>query len=174
MRQRELWQAMKTFDLRSHPDVAREIGLLMMYAANLEILFIPILTELTGYDATLPILIAIEVNNLTAKMNILFEVAKEKLGDPFADIVYAAKDHVMAAISYRNKLAHGLYVTDPQTNDLELLSNLLKSRSGKISSVPLRASTIERHREALRDAIDRVIQAGGDRLWNPLEVSSAP
>ena len=159
---------MKISDLRSEPDVAREIGFLMMYAANLEILFVSILTELMGGDATLPSIIAIQVDNITAKIDVLFDVAEQKSGDPFADVVFAAKDPVKKAIAFRNKLAHSLYVSDEATGRFELLSNLLTNRRGRIKCDALKPEMIEVHREALREAIDQIIQAGGDRLWNSL------
>ena len=84
--------------------------------------------------------------------------------------MYAAKNDVKKAIAFRNRLAHSLYVEDAKTKQPELLSNLLDPRRGKVKVESLNAATIERHREALRIAMDRIIQAGGDRLWDPLKV----
>jgi len=154
-------------DLRTQPGVAREIGLLIMYAANLEILFVSILAKLMGDDATLPSIIAIQVDNITAKVDILFDVAEQKAGDPFADAVFAEKDSIRKAVAFRNKLAHGLYVFDVATNQFELFTNLLTNRRGKPKCDPLTPSVVEFHREMLREAVARIVIAAGG-LWNPL------
>jgi hypothetical protein len=161
---------MKTPDLRSQPEIAQEIGLLMMYAANLEIMFISIVTELMGGNKDIPSIIALQVDNLSAKIGIMFEIANLKRGAPFANVVLEAKEPVQKAIAFRNKLAHSLYVFDDATGAFELFSNLLSIRRGKPKCEPLKTSVIAKHREALREAIDMIIQAGDDRLWNPLEV----
>ena len=162
---------MKTPDLRSQREVATEIGLLVMYSANLDIMFVDIVSELLGGDRDAAFTIAKEVNNLSAKMAIMFNVAELNKGASFADAVLAEKTHVLRAIAYRNKLVHGLYVFDRETGNFELFSNLLSNRRGKPKCEPLRPKVIVAYREYLRVAIGRILEAGGDRLVAPL---SAP
>jgi hypothetical protein len=156
-------------DLRSQPEIAKEIGLLMMYASNLEIIFVSILAELMG-DREIPSIIALQVDSISAKMKVMFDIAESCDRSDFRDAVLIGKASVLSAINYRNALAHGHYVFDENTHELELLSNMFNRRRGSPKSIPLKAEAIAKHREALRLAIGRMVAAANGRLWNPLEV----
>jgi len=164
--------AMKTPSLRSQPDVARELGFLIMFVSNLEILFVPMMEALSSDDGMIAELIALNVDNLTAKLTILFRLAEQKAAsDPLARAILDASEHVKKAVAYRNTLAHSLYVFDDATGVFELYSNLLTERRGKPKCEPLKASDVNRHSSALEAAIIKVIEVGGDRLRNPLDAS---
>jgi len=139
-----------------------------MYASNLGILIIPILAELLGGDALAAEVVTVKVENISAKLSIVFAIASNKKGDPFADAIRKVEPAILKAIAFRNALAHSLYVFDNKTGAFELFENLISDRRGKPRCKPLTAKMVQSHCDALRDAVNVILVAGGDRLKNPL------
>jgi hypothetical protein len=158
---------MKTTNLRSQARVAREIGYLMMYAANLEIMFVSILTALLDDNPSLPVSIGTQVDNATAKMNILFDAAKDMTTDRLARVVCDAEIDIKKSIAFRNRLVHGLFVFDKPTGEFQLASNFLTHNRSNPKCERLIPETVKTQREVLRKAIARIIRAGGKRIRNP-------
>jgi hypothetical protein len=162
---------MKTESLRSQPTVAREIGYLVMYVANLELMTMSILTALLDNNPLVPISIGTQVENITAKLNILFDVAEAMPNDRLAEAVCSARMNIKKAIAFRNELVHGHFVFDDPTREFQLAKNYLTARRGTAKCELLTANTVKGHRELLRKAIARINRAGGSRLRNPFEVA---
>jgi hypothetical protein len=161
---------MKTVSLRSRPTVAREIGYLIMYVANLEIMILSILTALLGDNPLVPVSVTTQVGNITAKLEILFEIAEAMPTDRLAKAVCLVRMDIKKAVAFRNSLVHGNFVFDDPTREFQLAKNYLTSQRGTPKCEPLAANTIKDHRELLRKALTRVNRAGGSRLRNPFEV----
>jgi hypothetical protein len=150
--------------------VAREIGYLIMYAANLEIMFVSILTALQADDPLIPVSIGTQVENLGAKLQIMFDVAEAMPDDPLAAAVSTARPDIEKAIAFRNGLVHALFVFDEPNGEFQVARGFLTNRRGKPRWEPLLPSTIKDHRELLRKAISDINRAGSSRIRNPMEV----
>jgi hypothetical protein len=157
-----------THDLRLNASEATEIGFLTMFTANLSIMIVPVIAALMSGDDIAAHIISIKIDNISAKLDILFEYASHhKDVDELAAVVIAEKVHILDAIAMRNKLAHGHYVFDRETGRPELFHGLLNRRRGKPKITPLSADDIKASCDRLEAAMLRILKAGGDRIKDP-------
>ena len=133
-------------------------------------MFIPILTALLGDDPRVPVAMGEHVENTTAKMRVLFDVAAELPHDRLAKTICAVRDDVEAGMAFRNKLAHALFVFDERTGALELASGFVAGRRGKPKCEPLTVQMVKEKSDVLRKALNQIRCAGAARLRNPMEV----
>ncbi|MFH1793156.1 MAG: hypothetical protein ABIF45_01550 [Pseudomonadota bacterium] len=142
------------------PDIAREVGFLMMQSANLEIWLVPVLSKIT--DEVTARAIIRKIDNISAKLSILFEIAENRPDDDLARRIASIRDDVEKAVAYRNSLAHSLFAFDG--DDLHLVRNVVSDRRGKPKFEPLDPSEIRRHAENISKAISTILGSEGKSL----------
>jgi hypothetical protein len=151
-----------TPSLLDRPDAAVEIGFLVMYTANLEAWLIPILAELLKNDEAAMSIVR-NVDNLSAKLGIVFETAEQMPPSPLVDAIRAHKEPVMRAIAHRNALAHSQYVWSP-SNELSLLAAATTNRRGEARATPFDADATRAHTENLRAAVRAILKESAEQM----------
>lgn len=143
-----------------YPDIAQEVGFLMMQSANLEIWLYRILLELT--DDIIANAILFKIDNISAKAAIVFRIAESKSGNALTKRILSVRRDINEAIACRNALAHSLYAIE--NDKLVLAGNLFNNRRGKPRIVTLDAKAIREHAENIGAAIRVILGGEGDGM----------
>lgn len=138
----------------------------MMYAANVEAWLVPALAALLRGKSEIAFSILQPIDNLSTKIGIIFNVAEQRRGRPLPDAILDRKEVTLAAIGYRNRLAHGQFGFDIKSNEISLVSGILNGgRRGKPGNNPLDCVTIRAHSQALKDIISVIRNHCGQNMW---------
>ena len=143
----------REYDLLDEPEIAAEVGFLIMYCANIDVWLKPAFAMLLGGDDIADSILR-HVDNLTAKKDVLFDIAAAESGrHPLADELLATREAVNKAIAFRNALAHGNFGFNAKTGALDLVSGVLSQRRGKPKSHALTPAEIRAHVVAIKAMI---------------------
>lgn len=142
-------------DLTCREDVGAEVGFLIMYSANLDGWLTIILSELLR-DREAAAAIMWNVDNLSARLGIVFSIAAQRSDDPFATIIMSHKEALERAIGYRNRLAHGIYAWSDEMQ-LCLMKGGTSSRRGAASAEILDLKQIRAHTDDIRSAMKAIL-----------------
>lgn len=143
-----------SYDLFSQPDIAQEIGFLIIYTASLEAwLFEPlaVMLRIKTDDAAA---ILMPIDNIRAKVDILFNTAKIKKGRPLPDAILACEDALNAALAFRNTVAHSSFGFPLPGGKMVMASHAITGgRRGKPKFTPLDCAEIRSHTTAIKSFI---------------------
>jgi len=141
--------------LLRHPEIAQEVGFLMMYAANLEIWMFAACSIVLRKNQDLAQNILQNVDNLSAKIAIVYDLAKLREGILNASEILSTKEKTLAALAFRNMLAHGNFGLSPQGRML-INFGITNPKRSKPKSVTLTPEKIRVHVDALRHTIGTI------------------
>lgn len=137
-----------TFSLQKHPEIAQEIGFLIMLTANLEGWLEVALIEIFKGKHELAEAIFSRVDSISNKFEILVSVAKARPISPIAAAISDAENDIRSAIKYRNGLAHGIFEFD-EKGQLCLATAVLNKKRGKPKEHKLNPNSIRIHSERI-------------------------
>lgn len=163
--------------LFSRPDIAAEIGFVVIYTANIEIWLLPALARILRNKHEVAHAILTNIDNIGAKLNIVYDIASLRKGVPFCEKLIETKEKTLKAIAFRNSLAHGHFgFSRPASGEMSLVSNVLSQKRGKPKEKLLRYTDIRSHAEALQETIAVIRkEIGPDFLVGfPAQPSSLP
>lgn len=135
--------------LLRHPEIAREIGTLIMYCANLEIWLLEVFKIFMRRELLIADLVFGNINNIRTKFEIIFDVLEAKRGWLIAQDLLPVREKTSQAISFRNAVSHGLHGING-IGKPNLTSNFLNRDRGKPKTITLSVDLIKSHSEAIR------------------------
>jgi hypothetical protein len=133
-------------------DVAREVGFLIMYAANIEVWYLEILKIFLRHEAEIAGIIFGNIDSLSAKTDVIFRILEFKKGWLISQELLPMKEAVERAISFRNDVAHGQHGLSQEGN-ANLTKNFMTFKRGKPKTITVSVEMINAHVQVLRSAI---------------------
>jgi len=135
-----------------NPEIAREIGFLIMYSANLEIWLLEAFKLFVKREEDVVNIIFGHMDNISTKIDIFYRCLDLKKGWLMAQNIAKTENEVRAAISFRNLVAHGQHGLS-QKGLPNVTANFLTLKRGKPKTITLTVDKIHVHVEALRSTI---------------------
>ena len=125
-----------SYSIRNIPEIATEVGNLIMVTANLDCWMLPAMSILldNNYDAAVSIMS--NISNMSAKFDILSDIAEARKDLPLAAKVTVHRKSVREAIKFRNKVAHGLFAFDEDGKPLLIPYPLSKNKKVDLELTP--------------------------------------
>lgn len=140
------------FTLSQRPDVAHAVGALFMAVANFEATLMGAFATLLDQPNRVAAAIFENIDNISARAAIVFELAVTLPNTPLAEEVRARKSEILAALAMRNKLAHSLFGSDAETREILLMQNFLSNRRGPPKRDALDPAALMQHVQNLSNA----------------------
>ncbi|MAB12680.1 hypothetical protein [Parvibaculum sp.] len=154
-----------SYDFLAHPDIAREVGFLVMYTSSLDAWLIPALTSMLRGKADLAYGILAPVDNLRARLDIVFNVAQANSGKPLPDAMLEQKDALLAAVAMRNSVAHGGFGFTLDGTEMLLAAGITTEKRGKPKTRPIKPEDIRSQVMAIKDFIKSIRVHTGNNLF---------
>ncbi|GEM_PF-6329047 len=151
-------EVLSNYSIRNIPEIATEVGYLIMVTANLDCWMLPAMSILLENNNDAASSIMSNVNSLSAKFDILSDIAKAREDIPLATAVAAHRESVSKAIKFRNKIAHGLFAFEEDGKPLLIPFPLSK---GKKKDLALTPSVIRVHVEAIGNFLKAIHDVTG-------------
>ena len=152
------------YSIQHMPDVAREVGFLVMICANLDGWMIPALANmLRGKDAIATAIVS-RVDSLSAKFEVLVDIANERAGTPMANGILKHADAARKAIAFRNKLAHGMFGFDENSNPINVPFPF-SVRRGTPKPMDVSPGIIRPHIESIGKLIEAIADVSGQAFF---------
>lgn len=160
--------------LLSHTAVAQEIGFLIIYCANLDGWVLPALSAILGGEEPVAKAILEPVDNISAKLGILCNVAATRPDSPMTLAIAKPMGAATKAVSFRNSITHGHFGhPEEDLTAIALVSGFMTKRRGKPKRLILTPETVREHVDAIRDLIKAISECYGDK-WMVLPAPSSP
>nr|WP_278436629.1 hypothetical protein [Brucella anthropi] len=141
--------------LNKHPEIAQEIGFLIMLTANLEGWMETALIELFRGKREIAEAVFSRVESISDKFEILLGVAKARNISPLADAIISSAGEIRSAIEFRNAVAHGAFVFNDK-GKIGLVTAYLTKKRGEPKERGITPKSIRTHSEAVGRLLDKI------------------
>ncbi len=138
-----------------------------MAVANLEAVLFPTLAKLIDQPQRVATAIFENIDNISARLSIVFELAELKKETPIGAVLLSHKAGVLKAVAMRNKLAHSLYGYNEDTGEVLLLHNYLSNRRDGPKESVLNPVELDGHSQVLANAAAFISIEVGDTDLTP-------
>lgn len=152
--------ALSQYSLQHMPDVAKEVGFLVMVSSNLDSWMLPALADMLRGKSEVATAIIGRVDSLSAKFEVLVDIAHTRVGTPMGDAILKHEVAVRRAITFRNKLAHGMYGFDENGGHI-LIPFPFSQRRGTPKPIAVDPSIIRPHTESIGLMIEGIASIAG-------------
>ncbi len=154
-----------TYDLLDHPDVATEIGFLIMYTATLEAWLVHPLAAMLRVKLDTAAGLLTPIDNIRARIDMLFNLAEAKKGRPLPEAILIHRNDVIAALGFRNAVAHCSFGFSVGGTDIGMVANVTNgARKGSPKNIPLVCADIRAHTTAIKSFIGVINEHCGQAL----------
>lgn len=153
----------------SRPDIAAEIGFLIITTSNFDMWLAPMFAKLLGNDYA-GVAIVRGIESVSGKLSILFDMAAQDPDAPGAANILKHREAIEAAFALRNRLAHGLYGWKGE--ELGLIKGANTARRGPVGVTALVPSEIRQATERLRKATREI--TAGSKLYVDVPAGASP
>lgn len=148
------------YSIQHMPEVAREVGFLVMISANLDSWMLPAIAEMLRGKVGIATAIISRVDSLSAKFEVMVDIATERAGTPMANGILEHAEAVRKAIAFRNKLAHGMFGFDENGAPINVPFPF-SARRGTPKPMDVSSSSIRPHIESIGKLIEAIAEISG-------------
>jgi hypothetical protein len=134
------------------PDVAQQVGYLIMYSANLEIWLLEIFKKFLRHDDGIAEVTFGNIDNLSARLDIIYKICEIKSGHFMSRDILETRKDTLEAVAFRNACAHGNFGLSKEGKP-NLTSNILSFKRGKPKTITLYVDQMRNHVNALRKTL---------------------
>lgn len=150
------------------PEVAVEVGYLVMICANFDCWMHPALSTMLNEKPGVAEAVITRIESISAKFEILCDVAAANPESDMAKVVIENRAGVKAALQFRNKVAHGMFGF--QEDDGKIVGHILipfplSKKRGKPQSLKLDAKLIRPHTECVSNMIKGIRDITGNAYF---------
>lgn len=140
------------FTLSERPELVQAVGGLIMSVSQIEALLFPVTALLLGQPLRVAAAILEHIDNVSARLAIVFDLAALNPSKPIAAVVVGEKERILKALAMRNRIAHSVFGYDEETEEVLLMSNYLTAKRGNPQKSPITAEDILEHARNLSNA----------------------
>lgn len=146
--------------LGSRPDLCIAIAKFLSNFNAFEAFMYTAFADMIGDDGAKTEAILSRVDSISHKMAVVFDMAAILENESnTAKAFVAVKDDIKAATSYRNLLAHSIWINGDK-GELQMATNAFRVGRGAAKLVPLEMKDLKLHTRRIREAVETLNLAG--------------